>query len=88
MKCPICDREVTNRQLDFMEHILTEEYISCEDEHHQFSSLYAYGSTEETIGRVSFRTHYSDSKEQLKLVNQQFKAVVELERQAYIVKTQ
>ena len=83
MKCPICDNEVKEYSNDYMEHILCEEYAKCGDKHHNYNYQYAYGSTEETIGRVTFFSHYADLKDLRKLNNKQYKAVLELEREFY-----
>jgi len=83
MKCPICDNEVKEYSDDYMEHILCEEYAKCEDEHHKYSYQYAYGATEETLGRVTFHSHYADSQDLRKLQNKQYQAVLELEREYY-----
>lgn len=83
MNCPICDNEVKEYSNDYIEHTLCEEYAKCGDKHHNYSYQYAYGSTEEIIGRVSFHSHYSDSPDLRKLQNKQYKAVLELEREFY-----
>lgn len=84
MKCPICDKPITDREADYMEHTLIEEYLSCKDEYHNFYSMYAYGATQETIGAVTFLKSYTDSKSERDLVNLQTKLVILLEREAYI----
>lgn len=88
MKCPICDKEIENHTTDYMEHILCEEYAECKDEHHRYYYRYNYGAWEETIGRVTFTEVHNDSKELRRLVNSQYKAVLELEREHYKNKKQ
>jgi hypothetical protein len=83
MKCPICENEVKEYSNDYMEHTLCEEYAKCEDEHHYYAYQYAYGSTEEIIGRTTFHSHYADSQELRKLQNEQYKAVLKLEKDFY-----
>ena len=83
MKCPICEQEITDVTRDYMDSTLTEEQLTCKDEHHFFHSMYAYGSTQETIGSVTFTYHYTDTKEKRDLVNHQFIMVATLEREVY-----
>lgn len=84
MKCPICNQEIQNVTSDYEEHILLEEYAKCEDNHHQYGYQYAYGNTEERIGRVVMYFHHADSKELRTLLSKQFNAVVELEKERYV----
>jgi hypothetical protein len=83
MKCPICDKQITDLSREYMEHIMTEEYISCKDEYHNFCSMFAYGAMQETIGAVTFTSCHNNTKEERELLNRQFAMVVTLERKAY-----
>jgi hypothetical protein len=83
MKCPICDKEITDYSDDYMEHTLMEEHAKCKDEHHFYSYQYVNGNYEECIGSIVFYSHYADSEEQRKLQSEQYKAVLKLEREHY-----
>lgn len=83
MKCPICENEVKEYSQDYTEHTLCEEFAKCEDEDHYYYYCFSYGTTEETIGGVTFFSHYSDSNELRELQNKQYKAVLELEKEYY-----
>lgn len=83
MKCPICDKEITDHTTDYMEHIMCEENAKCEDKNHFYHYQYAYGNSEECIGNVVFYSHHTDSVEKRKLQNAQYKAVLELEKEHY-----
>lgn len=83
MKCPICNKEITDYSNDYMEHTLMEEHGKCEDEHHSYNYQYVTGNSEECIGSVVFYSHHTDSLEEILLQNKQYKAVLELEREHY-----
>lgn len=83
MKCPICENEIEDYRVDYLEHTICEEYAKCVDEHHRYGYEYAYGRTEENVGRVTFHSHYSDSKELRELINKQYHAILELEKEHY-----
>lgn len=83
MNCPICDKEIKNMSRDYEEGNTLEEYAECKDEKHYFSSQYAYGNSQESIGRVNFNHHHADSKEIRNLLSKQYSAVLELEKEYY-----
>ena len=83
MKCPICDNEVKEYSDDYINSIQCEEFARCQDEHHHYAYEFAYGSTTESIGRVTFYSHYDDSEYVRRLRSKQYKAVLELEREHY-----
>jgi hypothetical protein len=85
MKCPICDREVQKYSTDYLDgHTLLEEHASCKDGNHSYSYSFEYGNTQEWIGSVAFYSHYTDSEEIRKLQSKQYKAVLDLEKEAYV----
>lgn len=84
IRCPICDKEITDIDTDYLDgHLLCEEYYSCSDEHHTYDYNWAYGNGQETIGRVTFTSFHSDSIEERSRLGKQFDYVLKLEKERY-----
>jgi len=85
MKCPICENEIKNRRFESIQGSVGEEHAKCYDDYHFYSYSFAYGNEEETIGNVVFHSHHADPKEQRELISKQYKAVLELEKEQYLL---
>lgn len=83
MKCPICDKEITNHYTDYMEHILTEEYRKCEDESHFYVYEYYAGNTKISIGDFIIMQSYIDSITDKIDKNKIYLMIKKLERKRY-----
>jgi hypothetical protein len=85
MKCPICDREIQKYSTEYLDgHTLLEEHAECKDGYHSYSYSFEYGNYQEWIGNIAFYSHHTDSEEISKLMNAQYKAVLDLEKEAYV----
>lgn len=83
MKCPICEQEITDVDVAYLETCVGEEYHTCKDEHHYFSHAFVYGQTEVMVQHVTIRYSHDDSKETRKLKNEIFNFAVSLYKADY-----
>jgi hypothetical protein len=83
VKCPICENEVQEYNDYYTEHILCEQIAKCEDEHHYYSYEFDYGISKQRIGGITFRSYHGDSLDLKNLQNEQYKAVLKLEKENY-----
>lgn len=83
MKCPVCEKEITNYE-NYVEHgILHEEYAKCEDENHIYGYEFRWGDSKERIGMVEIQYSWQYTKEEAEQYKKIYNMVAELEKERY-----
>lgn len=87
MKCPICNNEIEDYSVDGESGHVHEETAHCSDSKHYYDYHFAYGSSEETIGDIVIRSHYTDNMKEREDKRGIIDLAIEIEKERYNERT-
>lgn len=87
MICPICKNEIKDYYAHGEEGRVHEETAHCSDDRHYYDYHFAYGSTEETIGDIVIRSHYTDDRKERGDKQKVAGLAIEIEKERYNERT-
>lgn len=80
MCCPICEKELKEKYLDYYNGIIHEYLYFCESDDHEFSEEYAFGSTTTKIGNKVLNHHHSYNDAENNKYNEEYDFYVWMEK--------